>query len=115
MLNVEIMSIALTPELAAAGRAAVESGEYVSSSEAVRDALRNWQLRRFLHGREVEELRRLWQEGVDSGPSWVARLSWSGQPMKTRMRRKNDQEASAWNRFKAEPRLNHSSCDSPKE
>ena len=42
MANVEKMSIALTPEMAAAGRAAVENGEYVSSSAVVREALRDW-------------------------------------------------------------------------
>jgi antitoxin ParD1/3/4 len=40
------MSIALTPKLAAAVCAAVANGEYVSSSEVVREALRDWQLRR---------------------------------------------------------------------
>ena len=40
MSQVEKMSIALTPELAAAVRAAVANGEYVSSSEVVREALR---------------------------------------------------------------------------
>lgn len=68
MPNVEKMSIALTPEMAAAVRAAVENGEYVSSSEVIRDALREWQLRRSLQEREVEEMKRLWQQGVDSGP-----------------------------------------------
>lgn len=68
MPNVEKMSIALTPEMAAAVRDAVKNGEYVSSSEVIRDALRDWQLRRSLHDREVEELKRLWQEGVESGP-----------------------------------------------
>jgi len=72
MPNVEKMSIALTPEMAAAVRAAVENGEYVSHSEVVRDALREWQLRRALHDREVEELKRLWQEGVASGPGQFA-------------------------------------------
>ena len=67
MPNVEKMSIALTPELAAAVRAAVANGEYVSSSEVVREALRGWQLRRSVHQKELEELRRLWQEGIASG------------------------------------------------
>jgi antitoxin ParD1/3/4 len=40
MPNVEKMSIALTPEMADAVRAAVKNGEYVSHSEVVRDALR---------------------------------------------------------------------------
>jgi antitoxin ParD1/3/4 len=67
MPQVEKMSIALTPELAAAVRAAVANGEYVSSSEVVREALRDWQLRRSLHQKELEDLRRLWQEGIESG------------------------------------------------
>jgi antitoxin ParD1/3/4 len=68
MPNLEKISIALTPELAAAVRAAVASGEYVSSNEVVRAALRDWQLRRALHQKDLEELRRLWKEGTDSGP-----------------------------------------------
>ena len=67
MPHVEKMSIALTPELAAAVRAAVANGEYVSSSEVVREALRDWQLRRSVHQKELEDLRRLWQEGIESG------------------------------------------------
>jgi antitoxin ParD1/3/4 len=39
MPNVEKISIALTPEMAAAVRAVVENGEYVSTSEVVRDAV----------------------------------------------------------------------------
>jgi antitoxin ParD1/3/4 len=72
MSHVEKMSIALTPELAAAVRAAVANGEYVSSSEVVREALRAWQLRRTLHQKELEELRYLWQEGMASGPGTLA-------------------------------------------
>ena len=72
MPHVEKMSIALTPELAAAVRAAVANGEYVSSSEVVREALRDWQLRRALHQKELEELRHLWQEGIASGPGTLA-------------------------------------------
>ena len=68
MANVEKMSIALTPEMAAAVRAAVANGEYVSSSEVVREALRDWQLRRALHEKQLDEIKKLWQEGVDSGP-----------------------------------------------
>lgn len=44
--QVEKLSIALTPELAAAVRTAVESGYYASSSEVVREALRDWKQRR---------------------------------------------------------------------
>lgn len=67
MATVEKLSIALTPEFAADIRQAIATGEYASTSEVVRDALRAW--KQIRQGREVaiEGLRRLWQEGVDSG------------------------------------------------
>lgn len=34
----------------------------------VRDALRAWKLKRAVDQETVQELRRLWQEGLDSGP-----------------------------------------------
>ncbi|WP_020181007.1 type II toxin-antitoxin system ParD family antitoxin [Methylopila sp. M107] len=73
MSTVEKITIALTPEMAAFVRDTVASGQYASTSEAIRDAVREWQERRDLLGYTVEELRDLVQEGVDSGPS--ARLS----------------------------------------
>ena len=75
MPNVEKVSIALTPEMAAVVRQAVESGEYASNSEIVREALRDWKLKRALQQQEVEELRRLWQEGLHSGPSRFAGMA----------------------------------------
>lgn len=42
MSNVEKVSIALSNELLRSVRAAVASGEYASSSEVVREALRQW-------------------------------------------------------------------------
>ncbi len=62
------MSVALTPELLAVVREAVESGEYASSSEVMREALREWKRRRALERKDIEELRRLWEEGLASGP-----------------------------------------------
>lgn len=67
MSNVEKVSIALTPEMAAVVRQAVESGEYASSSEVVREALREWKLKRTLLQSDIDELRRLWAEGLESG------------------------------------------------
>jgi antitoxin ParD1/3/4 len=67
--NVEKLSVALTPEMATAIRNAVASGEYASASEVVREALRLWQAHRVAREPEVEELRRLWREGLDSGPA----------------------------------------------
>lgn len=85
MANVEKLSIALTPDMVAEMRAAVEGGDYGSVSEVVRDALRDWRLRRKLKTLESEELRRLVQEGIDSGPCLEANAvfawlrAWFGQ------------------------------------
>lgn len=68
MANVEKLSIALTPDMVAEVRAAVEGGDYGSVSEVVRDALRDWRLHRRIEALETEELRRLVKEGIDSGP-----------------------------------------------
>ena len=75
MANVEKVSVALTPEMLAVVREAVESGEYASSSEVMREALREWKRRRALEQKEVEELRRLWQEGLESGPGRFADMA----------------------------------------
>jgi antitoxin ParD1/3/4 len=74
MANVEKLSVALTPDMAAEVRAAVEAGDYGSVSEVVREALRDWRLRRKIETLETEELRRLVQEGIDSGPGLDADL-----------------------------------------
>lgn len=75
MPKVEKLSIALTSEIAATVREAVTSGEYVSSSEVVREALREWKLRHDLYRQEIKELRKLWEEGRHSGPGQFGDLS----------------------------------------
>ena len=72
MANVEKLSIALTPDMVAELRAAVEGGDDGSVSEVIRDALRHWRLRRKIETLETEELRRLVQEGIDSEPGQEA-------------------------------------------
>ena len=67
MSNVEKLSIALTPEMAAVVRTSVQNGEYASSSEIVREALRDWKLKRQIQHHELEILRSQWQEGLESG------------------------------------------------
>lgn len=69
MQKVEKMSIALTPEMAGAVRAAVDSGEYASTSEVIRDALRLWKSHQAARARDIEALGRAWHEGVESGPA----------------------------------------------
>jgi antitoxin ParD1/3/4 len=72
MGQVEKLSIAVTAEMAAELRAAVDGGDYGSVSEVVRDAPRDWRLRRKVEALEIEELRRMVQEGIDSGPGVAA-------------------------------------------
>lgn len=67
MATVEKMTIALTPEMAGFVRRAVAAGEYASTSEAIREAVREWKERREPLGYTVDELRALVQEGADSG------------------------------------------------
>ena len=69
MANVEKVSVAVTQEMAATLRAVVESGEYASTSEVVRDALREWKFRRAQREQAIEELGRLWDAGERSGPA----------------------------------------------
>lgn len=69
MQNVEKVSVALTREMARAVRRAVESGEYASASEVIRDALRLWRAQQVARAGEVEELRQAWREGIESGPA----------------------------------------------
>jgi antitoxin ParD1/3/4 len=66
--KVSKISVALTPEMTEMVQQAVADGEYASSSEVIREALREWKLRRTLKSHEQGELRRLWAEGLVSGP-----------------------------------------------
>ena len=68
MSKVEKIEIFLSPEIAAAVQEAVSGGEYESASHVISDALLEWQIGRAGEGLSVEELRRLVQEGIDSGP-----------------------------------------------
>ena len=67
MATVEKLSIALTHEMADEVRTAVKSGDYASSSEVIREALRDWRRKRALQDQEINELRGLWHEGLESG------------------------------------------------
>jgi antitoxin ParD1/3/4 len=51
----------------AALKAAVDAGEYATTSEIVREAIRDWQLKRELRQEDIARLRRLWDEGKASG------------------------------------------------
>jgi len=88
MPTVEKLSIALPPEMANLLREAVESGEYASASEVVRDALRSWKQKRKLETMELGELRRLLREGIESGPAVDAERVFSRLESKYAVQRK---------------------------
>jgi antitoxin ParD1/3/4 len=69
MPDVQKVSIALTGEQIDALKAAVASGEYATTSEVIREAVRDWRFKRELRREDVFRLRQLWDEGNASGPS----------------------------------------------
>lgn len=67
MPNVEKMSVALTTQHVTALKAAVDAGDYATTGEAVREAVRDWQAKRELRN---EAGRRFYEvtPDTDSGP-----------------------------------------------
>jgi antitoxin ParD1/3/4 len=72
MSNVEKISIALPPEMVSIVRQAVETGEYASSSEVVRDALRDWTQKRSLRQQGLDELRQVWRQALQADAPGVS-------------------------------------------
>jgi antitoxin ParD1/3/4 len=75
MPAVEKISIALPPEMVKQLRKAVDGGEYASSSEVVREALRDWGRKRMAQKQGLKELRKLWQQALeDHAPgAWMGK------------------------------------------
>jgi antitoxin ParD1/3/4 len=65
--SVEKVSVALTNEQISALKAAVDAGEYATTSEIVREAVRDWQLKRELRQEDIRRLRQMWDDGIASG------------------------------------------------
>lgn len=68
MSNVEKISVSLPKEMTATMKDAVNAGAYASTSEIVRDALRDWQEKQLRKGEQLTRLRRMLQGAIDSGP-----------------------------------------------
>jgi antitoxin ParD1/3/4 len=47
----------------------VERGDYATTSEVIRTALREWELKEELRRLEGERIAKLWDEGLASGPA----------------------------------------------
>jgi antitoxin ParD1/3/4 len=68
MADIERLTITLPHEMAATVKDAVDTGDYASSSEVVRAALRDWKLKRAL---QLEELATL-KADIDTGLADIA-------------------------------------------
>ncbi|MDN2580581.1 type II toxin-antitoxin system ParD family antitoxin [Aquibium sp. ELW1220] len=64
----DVFKLTLPEELAAEVDGVIAAGEYGSADEIVGEALRDWKERRDNDGYSLAELRRLVQDGIDSGP-----------------------------------------------
>jgi antitoxin ParD1/3/4 len=67
MSTIEKITISLPAEMVAEVRAAVEAGEFANTSEAIRDALRQWRRARTVIALNDDDLRRLVAEARSSG------------------------------------------------
>lgn len=63
-----VVQLSLPDDLAAEISAAVDRGEYASESDALLGAVEEWRAQRQVDAIGTEELRRLVQEGIESGP-----------------------------------------------
>jgi antitoxin ParD1/3/4 len=68
MAEIERMTITLPSDMAAVVKGAVEGGDYASSSEVVREALRDWKTKRALQVAELASLK----ADIDRGLSDLA-------------------------------------------
>ncbi len=68
MAGIERLTITLPSDMAALVKGAVEGGDYASSSEVVREALRDWKMK---HALQLQELAALKAE-IDRGLADVA-------------------------------------------
>jgi antitoxin ParD1/3/4 len=89
-MSIEKISIALPADMLAMVREAVDGGDYASSSEVVREALREWKARRSLQGDAVQELRRQWLEGLESGPGGPLDIDSTKRRARGRLKERSD-------------------------
>jgi len=69
MADVERITVTVPSDMAAALRATVEQGEYATTSEIVREALRDWTRKQNGELDDIDALRSAIKVGVNSGPA----------------------------------------------
>lgn len=72
MSAVERMTVTMPAEMAETLRRTVAGGEYASTSEVVREALREWTRSRDAERRDLDALRAAIRAGLESGPGLPA-------------------------------------------
>jgi antitoxin ParD1/3/4 len=95
MPDVQKISIALTAEQIGALKAAVETGEYATTSEIVREAIREWQFKRALRQEDLRRLRELWDEGKASGAAIPVDFENARREARQRLAQSTDDQARA--------------------
>jgi len=65
MAEIERMTITLPAEMAGAVKEAVDGGDYASSSEVVREALRDWKMKRAVQAQEFLALKAEIDKGIE--------------------------------------------------
>jgi antitoxin ParD1/3/4 len=91
MPDIQKVSIALTGEQIAALKAAVETGEYATTSEVIREALREWQWKRALRGEDLKRLGELWREGKASGSAAAVNFEETRKEARRRLKKATGQ------------------------
>jgi len=85
MSTIEKLSVAVTGEQASSIRAVIASGEYATTSEVIREALRDWQTKRSLRQDDIERIRALWDAGIASGSAGAVDFDKLRQEAKSRL------------------------------
>lgn len=95
MPEVQKLSIALTAEQVAALKAAVDAGEYATTSEIVREAIRDWQFKRATREEDLKRLRQMWDQGKSSGAATRAEFKSARREARQRLKSVSEDQARA--------------------
>lgn len=93
MSEIQKVSVALTGEQVELLKAAVDSGEYATISEAVREAIREWQWKHELRKEELKSLRSAWSAGKESGTAGPVNLPETLQRARRELKRATERSA----------------------